>query len=258
MTTPAQSPGPATRRVTASILPVLTGEELLRGRCVIIVDLLRASSTITAALAAHARSVLPVHTPEDALTLRASGTHNPCILGGERQGVIIPGFDLGNSPREYTIAAVGGKAVIFTTTNGTAAIHHAASHGAARMLIGCLNNLHSVASTAAASGLDVHVLCAGTHGSPSFDDMVAAGAIIEALESLGVRAPSSGFDQTIACIAAWRHARMSGIHAALMASTGTALANLGFRADVADCASIDTLSGIVGEYRSESGTISRV
>lgn len=257
MTTPAQSSGPASRRVTASILPSLTAEDMIRGNCIIIVDLLRASSTITAALAAHARSVLPVRTPEDALTLRASGAHNPCILGGERQGVIIPGFDLGNSPREYTIAAVGGKAVIFTTTNGTLAIHHAAAHSAARILIGCLNNLRSVAAAAATTGLHVHILCAGTHGAPSFDDMVAAGAIIEALESQGVRAPASGFDQTIACIAAWRHARMSGIHAALMASTGTALAQLGFRADVADCTAIDTLSGIVGEYHPASGTIAR-
>lgn len=249
MTTPA--------RATASILPSLTDQELVRGRCVIIVDLLRASSTITAALAAHARSVLPVRAPEDAMRLRDSRAHDPCILGGERQGVRIPGFDLGNSPREYNIGSVGGKSVIFTTTNGTAAIHHASTQGAARILIGCLNNLRSVAALAAAGTLDIHVLCAGTHGSPSFDDMVAAGAILEALESQGVRTPASGFDQTITCIAAWRHARMSGIHAALMASTGTALAELGFRSDVADCAAIDSLSGIVGEYHQDSGAITR-
>lgn len=231
---------------------------MLHGRCVIIVDLLRASSTITAALAAHAREVVPVQTPEQALALKAAKSHDPCILGGERQGVIIPGFDLGNSPRDYTIASVGGKSLIFTTTNGTAALHHAASHGAARILIGCLNNLRSAAATAATSQLPVHILCAGTHGQPSFDDMLCAGAFLEALETHAFRTPDSGFDQTLACIAAWRHARMSGIHASLMRSTGSALANLGFRADVADCAAIDSVPNIVGEYHSSRGIITRI
>ncbi|MBU6414020.1 MAG: 2-phosphosulfolactate phosphatase [Planctomycetes bacterium] len=247
-----------TCRVTASILPSLTGDELIRDHCVIVVDLLRASSTITAALAAHAREVIPTQTPEAALALKATKSHDPCLLGGERGGILIPGFDLGNSPREYTIANAGGKSLIFTTTNGTAALHHAAQLGAARILIGCLNNLHSVTTAAAASNLPVHVLCAGTHGAPSFDDMLCAGAFLEALESHSCRTAEAGFDQTLACIAAWRHARMSGIHASLMRSTGTALANLGFRTDVADCAAIDSLSGIVGEYHPTRGVITRI
>jgi 2-phosphosulfolactate phosphatase len=245
-------------RSTASLLPSLTDEALLRGHCVIVVDLLRASSTITAALAAHAREVVPVQTPQEALALKSSTSHDPCVLGGERGGILIPGFDLGNSPRDYTIANIGGKSLIFTTTNGTAALHHAAHHGASRILIGCLNNLRSAAALAAQSNLPIHILCAGTHGAPSFDDMLCAGAFLEALESHGFRTPDSGSDQTLACIAAWRHARMSGIHASLMRSTGTALANLGFRADVADCAAIDSLNNIVGEYHPSRGTIARV
>lgn len=246
------------RFATASLIPSLTAAEHVRGKCVIVVDVLRASSTITTALAAHAREIIPVLTPEEALTLQQSRRHDPCLLGGERQGITIPGFHLSNSPREYTIAAVGGKAVIFTTTNGTTALLHAAQAGAQRILVGCLNNARSVATTAAGSGLGVHILCAGTHGFPSFDDMVAAGAILEALETHTIRSPESGSEQTLACLAAWRHARMSGIHSALMASTGSALANLGFRSDVADCAAIESLPGIVGEYHIAKGTITRV
>ncbi len=245
-------------RCTASLLPALTDTAALRGNCVIVIDLLRASSTITAALAAHAREVVPVQTPDQALALKAARSHDPCLLGGERGGILIRGFDLGNSPRDYTIASVGGKSLIFTTTNGTAALHHAASHGAARILIGCLNNLHSCAAIAAQANLPIHILCAGTHGQPSFDDMLCAGAFLEALETHAFRTPESGSDQTLTCIAAWRHARMSGIHSSLMRSTGTALANLGFRADVADCAAIDSLPDIVGEYHPTHGIITRV
>lgn len=249
---------PSPLRATASLLPSLTDEAMIRGHCVIVVDLLRASSTITAALAAHAREVVPAQTPEAALGLKSTKSHDPCLLGGERQGIKIPGFDLGNSPRDYTISSIGGKSLIFTTTNGTAALHHAATRSAARILIGCLNNLHSVAAAAATSHLPIHILCAGTHGQPSFDDMLCAGAFLEAMESHNYRAPDSGFDQTLACIAAWRHARMSGIHSSLMRSTGTALANLGFRADVADCAAIDSLPNIVGEYHPSRGIITRI
>ncbi len=156
----------------------------LRGHLAIIIDLLRASTTITHALAAGASAVAPCESIEKARDLAATLPPNTYLLGGERQGLRIAGFDLGNSPTEYTPAKVKNKTIVFTTTNGTIALHRAES--AHRILIGSFANLSAVTKSAADSHLPIHLICAGIHGQPCREDTLCAEAIAAALTNQGL------------------------------------------------------------------------
>lgn len=100
------------------------------------------------------------------------------VLGGEREGVKVEGFDLGNSPREYVEEVVAGKTVVFTTTNGTRALQ--ACTGAGRIVIGSFVNL-SATCEAVRDDDRVHILCAGTRGEITREDVLVAGAMAEQL-----------------------------------------------------------------------------
>ena len=144
------------------------------------IDVLRASTTMITALANGATRVIPAAAVDEARRL-AEAIDPPPLLGGERGGVRIAGFDLGNSPLDYTPDRVGGRAVVITTTNGTAALH--ASLDAAEIMIGAIVNRAAVAETArrlAVSSGKVHLVCAGTDGAVSAEDVLAAGAILDA------------------------------------------------------------------------------
>src|SRR5688572_1438332 len=105
-------------------LPREVVEEDLSGSVVIVIDLLRASSTICQAIASGAREVVPFLEVEETLAAAEKAGRSQLVLGGEREGGKIAGFDVGNSPYEYTEEVVGGWHVFFTTTNGTRALHH--------------------------------------------------------------------------------------------------------------------------------------
>ena len=142
----------------------------------VVVDVLRATSTIVQALASGYRRVLCCADVADARAVRAAeGTG---LLAGERLCVRIPGFDLGNSPREFVTAQ--GETVILTTTNGTRAIVTAASR-CDRVLAASLLNLEAVAAAAREKGSDVAIFCAGVEGEFALDDAYCAGRIAELL-----------------------------------------------------------------------------
>ncbi|MEL7610239.1 MAG: 2-phosphosulfolactate phosphatase [Bacillota bacterium] len=146
----------------------------------IVVDLLRASTTIIYAIKNGASQIIPASDPGDAVTLSSRLGGRDCVLCGERGGLKLPGFELGNSPLEYTPEIVKGKTVILSTTNGTLAIQSVRS--SATMLIGALVNCTAVAKAAIQAGNDVVIQCAGTEGQFSADDAVAAGAIVDTLQ----------------------------------------------------------------------------
>lgn len=168
----------ATSRLSVHYLPQFVGESDLAGRVVVVVDLLRASSTICQALASGALDVQPFLEVGDALTAATQFDRSEVVLGGERGGRRIDNFDLGNSPREYTPDQVFGRRVLFTTTNGTKALIHARL--AERVLIGAVLN-RSAMVAALKNCPRVDILCAGTAGHVSRDDLLAAGAIVHAL-----------------------------------------------------------------------------
>jgi 2-phosphosulfolactate phosphatase len=142
----------------------------------IVVDVIRASSTITQALSAGYRRVLCVPEIEQARALRAELSDS--VVGGERDAVRIEGFDVGASPREFLEPKA--ETLILSTTNGTRSIVTAAER-CDEVLIGSLLNLAAVVRTARERGEDVAVICAGYKGAFAFDDAYCAGRLVQAL-----------------------------------------------------------------------------
>ncbi len=150
-----------------------TPAEAERAPTAIVVDVLRATSTIAQARASGYRRVLCCAEVDEALELRSRLGEG--VLAGERNADPIPGFDLGNSPRE--LAEPRGETLILTTTNGTRALVAAAA-SAETVLAGSLLNLDAVAAAARGGG-DVEVVCAGLQGRFTIDDAYCAGRIAD-------------------------------------------------------------------------------
>ncbi len=150
----------------------------LAGRTVLVVDVLRATTTMCAAIHAGARAIVPVPDAEEARRL-AQGLGPEAVLAGERGGLRIPGFHLGNSPLEMTPDAVGGRTVVMCTTNGTGAL--LAAQAAGLVIPAAAANLTLAGQAARAAwegGRDVAILCAGREGRFSLDDAYAAGRFV--------------------------------------------------------------------------------
>lgn len=163
-------------------LPSIVQPEEFVGGTVVVIDVLRASTTIVHALAAGAAEIAPCQEVDEARRVASNIPPDRVVLGGERNAVEIEGFDLGNSPDDYTADRVAGKTVVFTTTNGTRAM--ARCKQADRVLIGAFVNAQAVCWQLL--GVDrVHLLCAGTKGDYSRDDILAAGMLVHRLERLG-------------------------------------------------------------------------
>jgi 2-phosphosulfolactate phosphatase len=155
---------------------VFTPDEAGAAPTGIVIDVIRATSTICQALAAGYERVFCAAEVEEARALRE--TLGEGVLGGERHAVTIPGFDLGNSPREYLEPA--GSTLILSTTNGTRAVV-AASRRCRRVYVASLLNLAAVVAAARDAGDDVLVVCAGVQGTLALDDAFVAGRVVELL-----------------------------------------------------------------------------
>lgn len=164
-------------------VPAQVTPEELAGGAVVVIDVLRASTTILHALEAGAAEIIPCQEVDDALAVAAKLPDDKAILGGERGGLRIDGFDLGNSPSEYTPDRVEGRTVVMTTTNGTRALLRCRL--AARVLVGAFVNAAAVTERLVAEKR-VHLLCAGTRGQFSRDDFLLAGLLAERLEQQGI------------------------------------------------------------------------
>ncbi|HEX2345053.1 MAG TPA: 2-phosphosulfolactate phosphatase [Gaiellaceae bacterium] len=142
----------------------------------IVIDVIRATSTICQALASGYSRVFCAAEVDEARALRDMLGEG--VLGGERKAVRIPGFDLGNSPQEYLEPA--GTTLVLSTTNGTRAVV-AAAERCERVLVASLLNLSAVVGAARAAGQDALVVCAGVQGTLALDDAYVAGRIVELL-----------------------------------------------------------------------------
>jgi len=152
-------------------------EELyFTNRTSVVIDVLRATTTIVTALKNGAREVIPVATVDFAMKVSGNNFGGMNLLGGERNTKMIEGFNLGNSPLEYKEEIVNGKTVILYTTNGTRAIVKAKF--SENLFICCFNNLTAVASHLVTLNKDVEIICSGTNGFFSMEDVVCAGKLI--------------------------------------------------------------------------------
>ena len=165
-------------RIAIHYLPQFVAEADLADQTVIVVDLLRASSTICQTLASGAKAVVPCLEVDETFAKAKEFQRSEILLGGERGGEKIEGFDLGNSPLDYTADRVFGRTLLFTTTNGTRAVNHARL--AKRVLIGAAMNRRALCEVIA-NETNVEILCAGTGGQVTREDILAAGAIADCL-----------------------------------------------------------------------------
>jgi 2-phosphosulfolactate phosphatase len=170
---------PEDRDVHVHLLPILVPPRALTGGVAVVIDVLRASTTIIHALAAGCTAVRPCAEVEEARELAGQMRAGRVLLGGERDGVAPPGFDLGNSPKEYTPSVCRGCTLVLTTTNGTRALVRAAE--AERALIGAFVNFSAVCEQLQQDSRPVHIICAGTDGEATLEDTLLAGALVDFL-----------------------------------------------------------------------------
>ena len=216
-----------------------TGQHDLHDRVVLVVDVLRASTSIAAALHNGARAVIPFEGVDDAIMRARSLERSEVLLAGERKMAPIPGFQLGNSPREFTADVVSGKIVVLTTTNGTAAL--AGSVGAIEVIVGCFANYSAVLAwlrAAARSGKSITIACAGTNGRFALEDAICAGRFVRGIARRGIQ-PELGDAANVAAII---DRRMGGDLLAVLRDSehGRALIDAGLGDDVTYCATMNT------------------
>ena len=222
-------------RVHVALTPDDLGRGDLHSRAVVVIDVFRAATTVTTALSHGCRKVIPVLTPEAAHERARGFPPGEVLLAGERGGEPIAGFDLGNSPLEYTADRVAGKVIIFTTTNGTRALVSAT--GAAVTALAALVNVKAISQWIRDQGRDLTLVCAGESGGVSLEDTVCAGLIIMALATGGTPLELSD-EATIAhSVARDYHDRLAD----LLRDSKWArhLARAGREKDLAVCLSLD-------------------
>jgi len=225
----------------------------LAGGVAVVIDVLRASTTIVYALEAGAREVIPVVEIDEAWELSEQFPPGQVVLGGERGGLPIVGFDLGNSPGDYTAERVERKTVLFTTSNGTRAMNHARS--AERMLVAAFVNAAAIVGELVDQER-IHLICAGTAGRISHDDVLLAGMLVERIQQHG-GLPYKQNAQAVAAQKMWLGAfalpqalgaeplepeRLANELAQSLA--GRKLMHLGLEADVLAAAQIDLFRGV--------------
>jgi 2-phosphosulfolactate phosphatase len=240
----------------------------LSGATAVVIDAIRATTTIVAALAAGCREVTPMRTAAEVLAEVARRPAGSVVTAGERQGVRIEGLDLNNSPSVMTADRVGGRSLLLTTTNGTQAIMDAMA--AETVLIAAMPNRAAVARQAAALGRRIVFVPAGTVGTVSCEDTLVAGAVIELLlENCGLRIADCGLtaerrpeggassfnpqsairnpqwhleDSARTALAAWRGSRGELAETFRQTWGGAFIVRLGLQADLDVCTQVDTMT----------------
>jgi 2-phosphosulfolactate phosphatase len=237
-------------RIDVAVTPDRLDAAAVPASTVLVIDVLRASTSIVTALGNGCEAIVPVGDPEEAR--RRAAALPRALVAGERRGEPLEGFDLGNSPLEFTAERVGGRTVVMTTSNGTRAL--LAARGAPDVGVAAFVNLGAAASWALARGRDVLVLCSGERGARSLEDHVCAGMLVDRL-----LAAEPGATATAAASQAQAEARPYGKAVGRLAEDSRwarHLASRGRAADVAACLTVDT-STLVPVYRPDVDKIVR-
>lgn len=221
---------------------VLSADELKETDCseriVAVIDVLRASTTIAAALDAGARAVIPFAETDELVERSKQFERDAVVLAGERKMFAISGFDIGNSPGQFRQDTVGDKTVLITTTNGTRAL--LASTGARDVVVAAYANHSAVTAmlrSALRGGTDVIIACAGQDGHFALEDAACAGSFVRS-----VTRRMSGVAMNDAAAACSLIARSYGddVTSVFLHSThGRALSDAGFHDDLAICGRVD-------------------
>jgi 2-phosphosulfolactate phosphatase len=218
--------------------PSQVDELFLRDKNVVVIDVLRASSTIATALMNGAREIIPVSTIESAVKISGNLFGDVVLRGGERNGKMIEGFNLGNSPAEYTPEAVKGKSIIFCTTNGSSAI--VKSRYAKNLVVAGFINMTTILDFIKEVNEDFYILCAGRSSLFCIEDSVCAGMIISQLmndETLSIELN----DPAVAAAVLFKSMGKNLQRTVRATDHGKYLTEIGFKNDIKLCTDIDSV-----------------
>jgi 2-phosphosulfolactate phosphatase len=228
-------------KVDVFFSPSQIDEMLLREKNVVVIDVLRSSTTIVAALYNGAREIIPVANVESAVKVSGNLFGDVVLRGGERNGKIIPGFNLGNSPKEYTEEAVKGKSIIFCTTNGTAAMVKA--RYAQKMVVAGFVNISLAVQYIKECREDFFIVCSGKQQLFCIEDAICAGMIVKMLcddESLYVELN----DSAVAAQALHKTFGRNLLKMAKSSEHGKYLMEIGFEDDIKTCVNLDSIPAL--------------
>lgn len=242
-------------RIDVSFTPDAIDELQLRDKNVVVIDVLRASTTIVTALANGAKEIIPVSSVESAVKISGNLFGDVILLGGERNGKLIEGFNLSNSPQEYTEEVVKNKSIIFSTTNGSQAM--VKSRYARNLVIGCFVNVSRVVEFMREINADFSIICAGKQGAFCIEDAVCTGMIIHKFDE-AIDDDLSLSDAALASVTLFENYEKNILSMLKKSSHGQYLSEIGFGDDLKICAGIDTcavlpvLSGNVIKLRKQN------
>ena len=218
---------------------------LLSDRMVVVIDVLRATSVMIHALSEGALEIIPVATVEEAFQMAKVFPREAILLGGERESKKIQGFDLGNSPGEYTSEKVRGRKLILTTTNGTKAFHLVAS--GREILVGSFFNIGAIARRCLDLDKDLLIFPSGDEGDFSLEDTVCGGMLVDLIAKTGQK-PISLTDASYSAQTLYRRFETNLLEAFHLSRHGNELMKRGFGDDLAYCAQID-MTDIVPQFK---------
>jgi 2-phosphosulfolactate phosphatase len=197
-------------KVFVHLLPSLIPSGSLRGGVAVVVDVLRATTVMVYALAAGCEAIIPCEEIDEAKAVAEGLPRGTALLAGERGGLPIPGFHLGNSPCDFTPEVCQGKTLVMTTTNGTRAI--LACLDADRVYIASFANLRATSDELSVQflkkdhGHPVHIVCSGTEGFISLEDSLLAGALAKNVTNVAHGSLGNGLfgnDETLIVLSQW-------------------------------------------------------
>ncbi len=225
-------------KVNLHLTPNEITEERFKERLAVVVDVLRASTTICAALGAGAKEVIPADSSAGAIQLASLLSRDAILLCGEREGRLIEGFDLGNSPLQYTPSKVKGKTLIFSSTNGSPAVIK--TRQALKTYICGFVNLDVVVNALKDADAPVEILCAGKLTQFAIEDAVCAGLMLKELQ----RRTGTDFelnDGAAAALILADHHRDAVAEVVAGSHHGRYLARIGMESDLPFCADLNRL-----------------
>jgi 2-phosphosulfolactate phosphatase len=235
------------RKIELFLVPREIPDAYLKDKLAVIIDVLRACTTISFALRNGAKSAIPAQEVEEATKLLASLDRDSTLLCGERNGLKIKGFDLGNSPLEYSESVVADKALIMASTNGTPAMARAS---AARAQILCsFVNVGLVAEAIGASKRgtgaksDIAVVCSGQNGKMAIEDVVCGGMLVYLLDGAGLVDLRDGANDAAVAARDLYLMHSESLEKMVRGCThGRYLESIGFGPDLSVCSKVDSVS----------------
>ncbi|AMQ00637.1 2-phosphosulfolactate phosphatase [Pedobacter cryoconitis] len=166
------------RKIEVCLTPALIDLYAIENSIVVVIDILRATSSMVYGIDNGAQAIIPVAQVEECMNYAGKGY----LLAAERNGEVVEGYDFGNSPFSYTAEKVAGKTIVLTTTNGTKALHLARKR-ASQVVIGSFLNLEALCEWLKTQEKDVLLLCAGWKDQFNLEDTIFAGAVVNQLRS---------------------------------------------------------------------------